>query len=157
NIPTLMEWLADFVSENSGGTSDLVIGSFGEDIIASPSVPVVVAPTPIVITIHPEHRVIPTGLSVRFTAIVTGIENDAVTWSASGGSTAEDGVFTAGDEPGTYHVTATSVAKPSATATATVEIIPVSMITPMLDHRNIWFSRASVYAGGEIIHAGDQA
>jgi hypothetical protein len=44
NIPILMEWLADYVSENSGDASDLVMGSFGEDIIESPRLDVVVAP-----------------------------------------------------------------------------------------------------------------
>lgn len=44
DIPVLMEWLADYVSENSGDASDIVMGSFGEDMTASASVDVVVAP-----------------------------------------------------------------------------------------------------------------
>lgn len=40
NIPILMEWFADFISENSGSASDLVLGSFGQDIVASTPVEV---------------------------------------------------------------------------------------------------------------------
>jgi hypothetical protein len=40
NIPILMEWFADFISENSGSASDLVLGSFGQDIVASAPVEV---------------------------------------------------------------------------------------------------------------------
>ncbi|HEU5208114.1 MAG TPA: hypothetical protein VFU06_01780 [Longimicrobiales bacterium] len=44
NIPVLMEWFADFISENSGSASDLVLGAFGADIVASEPVEVWVAP-----------------------------------------------------------------------------------------------------------------
>lgn len=105
------------------------------------------------VTISPEKAEVITGGSAKFTATVEGTDDDRVTWSATAGFISQDGSYTAPNEPGSYTVTATSADDPSASATAEVEVVPGSMVTPMLHHRNIWTSRATVFAGGEIHHA----
>lgn len=106
----------------------------------------------IVVTISPETAEIKTGGELAFTATVEGADDDHVTWSATGGFITREGFYTAPNEPGTYLVTATSQEDPNASATAEVEVVPGSMVTPMLHHRNIWSSRATVYAGQQIHH-----
>jgi hypothetical protein len=56
-----------------------------------------------------------------FVATVFGVEDDDVTWTATGG-TVVAGSFTA-DTAGTHTVTATSVTDPAASATATVTVV----------------------------------
>jgi hypothetical protein len=55
--------------------------------------------------------------------------NGSVAWSSSGGSTTQDGVFTAPYQPGTYTVTITSVLDPTKKASATVNVAGSSLPT----------------------------
>lgn len=57
-----------------------------------------------------------------FTAIVTGLSDQRVTWSATGGTIDEHGRYLATEE-GTFEVQATSKADPSKKATATVNVL----------------------------------
>lgn len=71
------------------------------------------------------------GATQQYTAQVTGSTNTQVSWSASGGSISATGLFTAptgATAAGTYTITATSVADPSATATAQL-IVPDVTVT----------------------------
>ena len=68
---------------------------------------------------------------IDLTATVTGNSNTAVTWSASGGTLTPSGNaarFTAPSTEGTYTVTATSVADPS--ASASIQILVTSDTPP---------------------------
>src|SRR6266852_5747447 len=56
------------------------------------------------------------------TATVTGTSNTAVTWSATGGTITSGGLYTAPGSAGTFTVTATSVADPSKTGSATANV-----------------------------------
>jgi len=72
-----------------------------------------------------------TNESLQFTATVFGSQNQAVTWSATGGTITTGGLYTAGTTPGSYHITATSVASPLSTATIIVTVNPVTLtVTP---------------------------
>ncbi|HXC17094.1 MAG TPA: hypothetical protein VNV60_06610, partial [Holophagaceae bacterium] len=65
------------------------------------------------------------GGTVSFAAQVAGAVNTGVTWSVNGGgSISATGVFTASSQ-GTWTVTATSVADPTKSATATVMVVPL--------------------------------
>lgn len=102
------------------------------------------------VTISPEKAEMITGDTMQFTATVEGADDDWITWSATGGNINERGLYTAPNEPGTYTVTATSAKDPSASATAEVEVVPGSIVTPMLQYRRIqavWTSVAYVWAG----------
>ena len=59
---------------------------------------------------------------LTFAARVTGSANTTLTYSASGGTIAADGTYTAPATPGTYTVTATSGADATKTATASVQV-----------------------------------
>ena len=58
----------------------------------------------------------------QFTATVTGMTNTAVSWSATGGSISQNGLYTAPGTAGTYTVTATSIADPTQFNNATVTV-----------------------------------
>jgi hypothetical protein len=99
--------------------------------------------------VTPSSASVLTGGTTTFSATVTGTtagESVAVTWSVPAGAGsigASTGVYVAPATPGTYVVTATSVATPSGTATATVIVTAppphVVTVTP---------SSASVLTGG---------
>lgn len=88
--------------------------------------------------VHPGGNVIvsvdPTGVELfvntqqQYDATVTGTFNTvvspAVTWSTDGGEIDINGLYTAPDSAGTYHVTATSVADPQASSTVEVVVLP---------------------------------
>lgn len=74
------------------------------------------------IEIEPASRRARQGETVQFTATVTGSDETAVTWSATGGEISAEGLFTAPEVPGVSTVVATAVADPTKSASATVEV-----------------------------------
>jgi hypothetical protein len=74
------------------------------------------------LTVLPAMVALPAGAQQQFTAEMFGIPTAAVTWTATGGTITAGGLFTAGDEAGSFTVTATSSLDPSLRATAVVEV-----------------------------------
>ena len=60
--------------------------------------------------------------TLQFKSTVSGTLDTAVLWSVSGGAVSSLGLFTAPAAPGTYTVTATSLADPTKSATAAVTV-----------------------------------
>jgi len=77
---------------------------------------------PIQVTVNPSAAILNLGGQVQFTATVTGANNTAVNWTATGGSITQTGFYTAGSTPGTFTVTAESVEDPDASEGATVMV-----------------------------------
>ncbi len=69
---------------------------------------------------EPATALLQTGQAQTFTVKVKGLARNDVTWKAEAGSFRDNGNYIAPMEPGTYHLTATSTADPSVTATVTV-------------------------------------
>ena len=83
------------------------------------------APQGIRVDVQPAAPQVLPGGSIDFQATVSGAANPQVTWAvteASGGTVTAVGHYTAPTGPGTFHVTATSVATPPATATVAVTV-----------------------------------
>ena len=80
----------------------------------------------------------------QFTATVEGTNNTAVTWSVNGvvggnssvGTITTAGLYTAPLSPGSYTVTATSVALPTYSANASVTVSTSAGTVPMLTYHN---------------------
>jgi YVTN family beta-propeller protein len=88
--------------------------------------------TPVItVTISPASVQVVAGQTQQFTANVTGTTDTAVTWSVppSGGTINSTGLYTAPATPGTFTVTATSVASTSITASAQVTVT-AAVLTP---------------------------
>lgn len=83
---------------------------------------------PIVVTVVPTSLALHTGDTFAFTANVAGARDPSVVWTvregAVGGFLSSNGVYTAPATQGTYHVTATAVEDPTASATAEVTVTP---------------------------------
>lgn len=73
----------------------------------------------VTISISPEDVTLYVGEKQQFTAVVTGLSDQRVSWSATGGEIDENGLYLA-TTPGTFEVIATSKADPSKTAKAKV-------------------------------------
>jgi len=137
------ETLAWSVQESGGGTVDAtgnymtpetegtfhVVAASTADARKKATVTVQVRRRGIRVRITPSVATLSTGDSTTFTALVRGTrsrQSTAVKWSvpegASGGTIDTSGRYTAPDAPGTYHVTAVSVADASKKATATVTV-----------------------------------
>ena len=92
------------------------------------SAPITVTATPlnVQIAVHPGTATLPVRGAQLFEATVTGAPDTRVNWSvqegAAGGTVDANGLYTAPDQPGTYHVVATSRADPSRSAVATVTV-----------------------------------
>ena len=69
---------------------------------------------------EPATAMLQTGQAQTFTVKVKGLVKSEVIWKAEAGSFSEGGIYIAPSEPGTYHLTATSAADPSVSATVTV-------------------------------------
>ena len=89
----------------------------GQDIRLKPACAPVVT-----VVVTPASVVLKPGQMQQFTATVSGSANTAVTWSATGGAITQSGLFTAGQNSGTYQVTATSDADTSRQGSAAVTI-----------------------------------
>ena len=75
-----------------------------------------------VVDVSPSFGFAETGGTLQFSASVANAPDQAVTWSAAGGSIDVNGLYTAGSSPGTFMVTARSVFDPSVTGTAFVQV-----------------------------------
>ena len=81
--------------------------------------------SPVTVSISPTSAWLMTGGTQQFAASVTGTTNTAVTWSpGGGGSVSATGLYTAPATAGNVTVTATSVADPTKSASASVSVTP---------------------------------
>jgi len=80
------------------------------------------------VSILPTETTVVAGNTADFRATVTGANNTKVQWSSPDGPITTAGRFTAPTTPGNYTVTATSVADPSQSATATVHVVAATNI-----------------------------
>jgi hypothetical protein len=76
----------------------------------------------VAIVIHPGSASVAAGAQQQFSATVTGSTNTSVTWTATGGTISSSGNYTAGNNGGTFSVTATSMADTSKSAQAAVTV-----------------------------------
>ncbi len=86
------------------------------------------------VSVAPATATLAPGATQQFTATVDNSTDQTVTWSATGGAISSSGLYTAGQTPGTYGVTATSVANTAASGSAQVTI-------------GIGFVRGATYVG----------
>jgi hypothetical protein len=81
----------------------------------------------VAVTVVPDSVTLEPGASQDFTATVTGVSDSRVTWAASCGSISGSGntiTYTAPSSQGVCEVTATSVASPDVSASASVTVGP---------------------------------
>lgn len=76
----------------------------------------------VTISISPEDVTLYVGEKQQFTAVVTGLSDQRVSWSATGGEIDENGLYLA-TQAGIFEVIATSKADPSKTAKAKVHVL----------------------------------
>jgi hypothetical protein len=104
------------------------------------------------VAVSPAAVTVKVGMTQNFTASVFGTKNASVSWAvdeANGGTITGAGVYTAPATPGTYHVTATSVADNTKKSSATVTVVPLDKTTVRVFHGsadapkvNLWVNNA---------------
>jgi hypothetical protein len=97
------------------------------------------------VTVSPQNALVAPGEGKQFTATVNNTNNQAVTWSASGGSVSSAGFFTAPQQPGSYTLTATSKEDPGKSGSTTVTVAtPGVTVTARVSEVPNMFTRAQV-------------
>jgi hypothetical protein len=138
-----------YTAPATSGTYHIVATS-QQDTSKNAVITVVVLP-PISLTLAPASAVVRLGASQTFTATVQYANNATATWSvqegAAGGTVTPNGVYTAPNTAGTYHVIAASKEDPTKTAVAIVTVpvnVAVSPTAPTLSVRQTLTFVASV-------------
>jgi len=121
-----------YIAPNAGATCHVVATSTADATRSGSATVTVTAPAPVVaISINPPTATLDACKAVVFTATVTNSGNTAKTWSVleAGGGTVLNGLYTAPQTAGTYHVIATSAADPTKTAQGTVTVGPEKVLS----------------------------
>jgi len=113
-----------YTAGSTAGSNFKVTATSAADTTKSASAAVTIQAAPVVsVTISPTSKTLQAGQTQQFTATVTGTSNTAVTWTATGGTVSNSGLYTAGSTAGTsFKVTAASVADTTKSASASVTI-----------------------------------
>ncbi len=100
----------------------------------------------VLLTVSPQNVSLAPNGQQQFTATVQGTNNTGVTWSVNGvgggnntvGTITSSGLYSAPGTPGTYTITATSMALPnySVNASATVQTIPPGVVSVLTYHND---------------------
>ena len=118
-----MNWIAQ-TGANAHGQGEIfattIANAFGDDFRNSNTVLVTVED--VKVAIRPQSVNLAPAGSQQFTATLTHATDTTVTWTATGGAIDPQGFYIAGNTPGTFSVTATSVEQPTKSASATVTI-----------------------------------
>ena len=104
------------------GTYIVTATSAADPTKSSSATVAVAAQTQVSISISPTTSSLQTNAQQLFVAMISGTSNTAVTWSASAGTIASNGTYTAPSAAGNYTVTAVSVADPTKSASAVVSV-----------------------------------
>lgn len=120
------------------GTVPVTVSNSGTGAGSSAAVNFAVTPATGGVSISPSSVSVPLGEVQTFSATVSG--GGGVTWSvqegSGGGTISTNGIYTAPDQTGTYHVVATSTSDTTQTATSTVTVVAGPTITTIhsFDH-----------------------
>jgi hypothetical protein len=111
-----------YTAPSAAGTYIVTATSAADPTKSSSATVTVAVQTPVSISISPTTSSLQTGGQQLFVAMISGTGNTAVTWSASAGTIASNGTYTAPSTAGNYTVTAVSVADPTKFASAVVSV-----------------------------------
>jgi Galactose oxidase, central domain/Kelch motif len=107
-------------ANSPGGSNSSLGGSSGD-------------PNDATVSISPASETLRTGGQRQFSGFDRTVGQYDVTWNvqegAAGGTVTADGVYTAPNTTGTFHLVATSIANPSVSATAPVKVVNVGFVS----------------------------
>jgi len=121
-----------FTAPSTVGTHTYTVTAASVADVSKKDTAMVTVIAPVSVSVVPKTvYLIPGGTQAFFGAAAGGTTgNRAVTWTASGGSISQDGLFTAPTANGTYTVTATSLADTSKNDTAIVTVASIAISGP---------------------------
>lgn len=121
-----------YTAPSTAGTFHVIATSQADPTKTAIATATVVASTPPSVGVQPQSEVLARGGKRRFFAITNaGLFNAQVTWSVQevgGGTITADGLYTAPNQLGTFHVIATSTLEPQVQAAATVSVVSAGFI-----------------------------
>jgi hypothetical protein len=115
-----------YTAPTAAGTYSVTATSQADSTRSASATVTVTTAAVIAVSISPTSASLVTGGTQQFTAFVTGSGNTAVTWSATGGTVSNSGLYTAPAAAGTYSLTATSQADATKSDSATVMVTAAS-------------------------------
>jgi hypothetical protein len=107
----------------------------------------------VAVSVNPASAAVDACGKVTFAASVTGATSSAANWSVleAGGGTVANGVYSAPQAPGTYHVVATSTADPARSATATVVVGAEKVLSVAVDQASATVTPGGTLAFGALV------
>jgi photosystem II stability/assembly factor-like uncharacterized protein len=157
-----------YAAPSTAGTYHVVATNSATETSGTATVTVTAPPPTVSVAVSPATATLTTGGTQQFSAMVSGITDQTVTWSvqegAAGGTVTSNGLYTASSTPGTYHVVATSpttgtsgAAPVTVTATGTGWILQTSGTTNGLTGVSFVDANTGTAVGdnGTILHTSD--
>jgi hypothetical protein len=115
-----------YTAGSTSGSYFVVAASIEDSSVADTAFVSIDGTTSVAVT--PDSAFVAPGGTIQYAAAIAGASNQSVTWSATGGTITSAGVYLAGMTPGTYVVTAASVADPAQRDSAVVTVVqPVAV------------------------------
>jgi hypothetical protein len=118
-----------YTAPSTAGTYTVTATSAADSTKSASSTITVSQPTQVLISVSPGTASLQAGGQQQFTAMISGTSNTAVTWTASGGTITTSGLYTAPTAAGTYTVKAVSAANSSTSASATVSVSALQIVS----------------------------
>jgi hypothetical protein len=118
-----------YAAPSTAGTYTVTATSAADSTKSASSTITVSQPTQVLISVSPGTASLQAGGQQQFTAMISGTSNTAVTWTASGGTITTSGLYTAPTAAGTYTVKAVSAANSSTSASATVSVSALQIVS----------------------------
>ena len=118
-----------YTAPAAAGTFHLVAASIADPRSTDTALVTVTDPPGVSVSIVPGTSTVRPGAATRLSATVTGARDVRVVWTCDQGWIRQDGLYTAPQLEGTYHVTAQSLADPSKIGVATLNVFRSPDIT----------------------------
>jgi len=142
----------------TANTTTTVVAASLADPTKSASAAVTITPPSIVVLVAPANTTVSSGASVQFTANVMNSPNRTVSWSTTEGTISSTGLYTAPQVTAntTTTVMAGSIADPTKSASAKVNITPLSIVVVIAPTNRNVYSGAAVQFTATVMNSPNE-
>ena len=126
-----------YTAPSAPGTFHVVATSIANPNSIDIAVVTLTRPVGVSVTMRPRSTTVQPGEAIRLTATVNGARDTRVAWTSDGGQIRQDGLYTAPQTEGAFHVTAQSLADPAKIGVATLNVSRTSANIPLVEPEHV--------------------